>query len=101
MSLRAAVNAMCRSCVYDPLDYGTCAQQIACCTNRTCELYSKRPITCKSIPMKLLDRYGLSPEDLDDRARGLLNRSLISAREAETGALLDAENDLALGSSHE
>ena len=48
----------------------------------------------------ILDRYGLSPEDLDDRARGLLNRSLISAREAETGALLDAENDLGLGSSH-
>jgi len=101
MSLRAAINAMCKSCAYDPLDYGTCAQQIACCTNRTCELYSKRPITSKAIPIELLDRYRLSPEDLDDRARGLLRPRLISPAEAEIGALPDAETDLVLASTHE
>ena len=101
MSLRAAINAMCKSCAYDPLDYGTCAQQIACCTNRNCELYSKRPITSKAIPIELLDRYRLSPEDLDDRARGLLKPRLNSLAEAEIGVLLEAETDLGLDSIHE
>ena len=29
MSLRKAINAKCKQCVYDPMDVGTAAQQIA------------------------------------------------------------------------
>ena len=72
MSLRDAINVFCRDCIYDPLDYGTCAQQIACCTAFTCKLHPKRPVTAVKIPSDLLNRYGLSPDDLDMRARVLV-----------------------------
>lgn len=91
MSLRAAINAMCKSCTYDPLDQGTCAQQIACCSNRSCELYAKRPITTKAIPIELLTGYGMSPEDLDDRARVLVVPMKSSSREVQNEPLLSAE----------
>lgn len=44
MSLRAAINAKCRECIYDPLSGGgTWRQQVAACTSRSCPLYPVRP----------------------------------------------------------
>jgi hypothetical protein len=48
MSLRKAINAMCRECIYDPLAGGTAAKQIECFTITTCPLYPVRPTRRKS-----------------------------------------------------
>ena len=87
MSLRLAVNAKCRSCAYDPRDVGTAAQQIACCVVADCPLHPHRPITTKSIPLELLHSYRLSPVDLDDRARVLVDSTQFSAGDAQNEPL--------------
>lgn len=44
-SLRAAIDAMCRSCIYDPKSgLGHWREQVAGCTCRTCPLYALRPV---------------------------------------------------------
>lgn len=94
MSLRRAINAHCRACIYDPLDHGTCAQQIACCTAFTCELYPERPVTAVKIPLELLNRYGLCPGDLDARARALVEFGQISSVEGQIGLPLASDEAL-------
>lgn len=43
-SLRAAINAMCHSCLYDKKSgLGTWRQQVEACTAKTCPLYNVRP----------------------------------------------------------
>ena len=44
MSLRAAINAMCKFCIYDPIGgRGTWRQQVEACTAPSCPLYAGRP----------------------------------------------------------
>lgn len=43
MSLRAAINAFCRQCLYDPHQPGRWREQITACTSRGCPLYAVRP----------------------------------------------------------
>lgn len=43
-SLRAAINAMCRQCIYDPNGSGTWRQQVEACTSPNCPLYPVRPV---------------------------------------------------------
>ncbi len=44
MSLRAAINAFCKSCIYDPIGgSGTWRQQVEACTSYRCPLYPVRP----------------------------------------------------------
>ena len=44
MSFRAAINAKCKECIYDPIGgVGNWRQQVEACTSRTCPLYSVRP----------------------------------------------------------
>lgn len=46
MSLRAAINAKCRECIYDPLSgKGTWRQQVEACTSYGCPLYPVRPLS--------------------------------------------------------
>ena len=43
--LRGRINAMCASCIYDPVGGdGTWKQQITDCTSKTCPLYPVRPL---------------------------------------------------------
>jgi hypothetical protein len=43
-SLRSAINAMCRYCLYDRISGpGSWRQQIEACTAKTCPLYNVRP----------------------------------------------------------
>lgn len=43
--MRAAINAKCRECIYDPLSgMGTWRQQVAACTAPNCPLYPLRPM---------------------------------------------------------
>ena len=42
-SLRGAINAKCRDCVYDPLSGGTWRAQVARCSELNCPLWAVRP----------------------------------------------------------
>lgn len=45
-SLRAAVNAKCRSCIYDPgSGNGTWREQVEACSSSNCPLHPCRPIS--------------------------------------------------------
>jgi hypothetical protein len=43
-SFRAAINAKCRECIYDPLSRGTWREQVADCINVNCGLHALRPV---------------------------------------------------------
>lgn len=43
-SCRAAINAMCRACIYDPLAGGGWRKQVGACSCLTCPLYAFRPL---------------------------------------------------------
>lgn len=45
-SLRAAINAKCKECIYDCLSgAGNWREQVTACTSRTCPLYAVRPLS--------------------------------------------------------
>lgn len=44
LSLREAVNAKCKGCIYDPLSAGTWREQVAACCNGGCPLFDVRPV---------------------------------------------------------
>lgn len=56
-SLRGAINAHCKSCVYDDLAAGTWRTQITLCAVTICSLYPVRPTTNSLIPESVLDYY--------------------------------------------
>ena len=43
MSLRKAINNMCRYCIYDPYSKGTWRKQVEKCPSFKCPLYKVRP----------------------------------------------------------
>jgi hypothetical protein len=44
LSMRAAINAMCRQCIHDPLSRGTWREQVGQCSSSNCPLYPLRPM---------------------------------------------------------
>ena len=92
MSLRKAINAMCRQCTYDPSDVGTAAQQIAACTSKDCPLHPVRPITTKQLPVSLLAAYRVDPLELDERARGLVYPPVKCSGEGQNGHLVTLDS---------
>lgn len=49
LSLRDAVNAKCKSCIYDPLGgCGTWREQVQACPSANCPLHAVRPVTVKA-----------------------------------------------------
>ena len=52
ISLRAAINAKCKDCIYDKMGAGTWRQQVESCTVTLCPLYNVRP---KSKPKKKIE----------------------------------------------
>lgn len=45
-SLRGAINAKCRECIYDPVGgTGTWRQQVEACTATRCGLWAVRPVS--------------------------------------------------------
>lgn len=44
-SLRAAINAMCKGCIYDKFQPGNWRQQVEACTSPGCPLYPVRPVS--------------------------------------------------------
>jgi hypothetical protein len=48
-SLRAAINAMCKSCLYDPGNSnGAWREQVRSCSSTNCALHSVRPLPVKA-----------------------------------------------------
>ena len=47
-SLRAAINAMCKECIYDPREKGAWRMQVEGCTSPNCPLFPVRPLSAKS-----------------------------------------------------
>ena len=45
MSLRGAINAFCRHCLYSPDEPGRWREQTTACTSYKCPLYAVRPTT--------------------------------------------------------
>jgi hypothetical protein len=90
-SLRAAINAKCRECTYDPADKGSAAQQIACCTSDDCPLHPVRPVTAKTIPLALLAHWGITADKLGDRVSVIIENEL-SSSDGQFGALADTES---------
>lgn len=43
MSMRKAINDMCKSCIYDPTEPGTWRKQVQDCQISGCALYAYRP----------------------------------------------------------
>jgi hypothetical protein len=99
MSLRKAINTKCRGCTYDPLGAGTAAQQIACCVDSACPLHPVRPITATLIPAKLLEGYHIAPEQLDDKARALVEIDPSTSESGQIGLLLSLEEHCGSASS--
>lgn len=51
MSLRKAINAMCKDCIYDPIGgTGTWRKQVLECTSYKCALHPYRPTPYQTIP---------------------------------------------------
>lgn len=59
---RAAINAKCTDCTYDPSAAGTRLQQITLCSVVNCALYPCRPKTKFPIADSVLTFYGIDPK---------------------------------------
>ena len=44
-SMRQAINAMCKDCIFDPMGAGNWRQQVSACTTPTCPLFDLRPVS--------------------------------------------------------
>ena len=51
LSLRGAIDAKCRDCIYDELEPGSWRRQVAACTVTACPLHPVRPITYSTRPL--------------------------------------------------
>lgn len=63
-SLRKAINAKCKDCIFDPLARGSELAQITLCSVKTCPLHEVRRKT-KTIGKVTLAYYGLDSVPLD------------------------------------
>lgn len=100
MSLRRAINAKCRDCSYDPKAVGSAAQQIAACVVTICPLHPVRPVTAKSLPLSLLEAYGIDPLQLDARARGLVPDSVDHPADPQIGRQWSRDSMFSLLTGH-
>jgi hypothetical protein len=68
MSLRAAINAMCKSCIFDPRGGGgNWRQQVGACTAKNCPLWPHRPVS-KPRPFRPYRSDNLSVENSQNGA---------------------------------
>ncbi len=91
MSLREAINAKCREFTYDPLDVGGASHQIAACISGDCPLHPVRPITCTQLPLRLLEAWHVSPDQIDARARALVREAPPTSGNDQNGPLQSTE----------
>lgn len=58
-SLRKAINAKCKECIYDPYEKGSWRQQAKGCTSTMCPLYPVRPTPIVENPPKKAKKNAL------------------------------------------
>jgi hypothetical protein len=51
MSRKAAIEAKCKDCIWDPEEPGNWRQQTGACTIRTCSLWPYRPRSAAPMPL--------------------------------------------------
>ena len=56
-----AINAMCKSCTFDPSARGNWRQQVTLCSVTACPLYAHRPQSTSPINDDILEYYGIAP----------------------------------------
>ena len=56
-SLRKAINAKCKECIYDPYAKGTWRMQVELCTSLNCPLFKVRPRYKPRITKGVLDDH--------------------------------------------
>jgi len=59
-SLRAAINAKCKECIYDPIGDGNWRQQVMACMSPECPLYSVRPVSTPETPKQRAKRLAMA-----------------------------------------
>ena len=89
MSLRRAVNHMCRECIYDQNASGGWRQQVTICTSFDCPLYKVRPRSPDPIPERLLADYGLKISDFPSDCGFTLTSPRPRAEVADSGPKKD------------
>jgi len=57
MSLRKAINQMCKSCIHDPLSAGTWRQQVSLYSVKSCPLWELRAKPTRPIPFTVITQY--------------------------------------------
>lgn len=62
-SLRTAIDAACKQCIYDPQAPGGWRQQTHLCSCQDCALWPVRPMSASGIPQNLLDESRILPDD--------------------------------------
>mgnify|MGYP001817626790 CR=1 FL=1 len=72
MSLRKAIDAKCRECIYDESSGGgNWRQQVTACTAKTCPLYWVRPVSVpKGLNRSQVLKDGQNGPSLDKEAHG-------------------------------
>ena len=90
-SLRAAINAHCRSCIEDKAAPGTWLAQVSLCPCTDCKLYDVRPTT-DAIPDSVYEYYGekrpqKSTEKLKKARNGRISEISPSDETPEVGSL--------------
>jgi hypothetical protein len=66
MSLRKAIDAKCKECIYDPYSSGTWRKQVSECTSNNCPLYLFRP---KPIKTSSRDRKAVIASNLGEKVQ--------------------------------
>lgn len=52
MSLRKAINAKCKECIYEAGSAGGWRQQVQACNSHKCPLFNVRPLSSTKVPRK-------------------------------------------------
>lgn len=79
LSLRAAIDSMCKSCIYDPgSGNGGWREQVAACSSSNCPLHLVRPMPVRAInPTAEHKDDGAAAMGATDRGQVLLGRKRV------------------------
>ena len=69
-SLKRAIWAMCKDCIFDPMGGGSWRQQVERCTSPECPLYEVRPRSASTDTEKVTTRCD-SAQEISDSAHGI------------------------------
>jgi len=93
VSLRKAINAKCKECIYDPYGPGGWKQQVTACSSYGCPLYTVRPIS-ESISHSYLGKVRCKFEKMDERSQAVVvfdDPTLEGSEQAQNDPFIDSE----------